>query len=82
MRHMFAITLFLASGLALPALADPLPAERKHQTGSKIKLQRNACAAYGPGYVQVAGGTTCVKVGGKVRFEMMMRSSGNVFRSR
>jgi hypothetical protein len=29
----------------------------------------NPCAQYGPGFVQVEGTTTCIKVGGGVTFE-------------
>lgn len=36
--------------------AKPLPAP-KQSSG-------NPCAAYGPGFVQVEGGTTCVRIGG------------------
>src|SRR3974390_530293 len=31
---------------------------------------RNRCAAYGPDYVEVAGGGRCVRIGGHVRGEM------------
>jgi len=27
---------------------------------------RNPCSAFGPGFVQVEGGTTCVKLGGSI----------------
>jgi hypothetical protein len=35
----------------------------------------NSCAAYGPGFVKVAGSDTCVKAGGAVSVDVG-RSSG------
>ena len=32
-------------------------------------LKGNPCAAYGAGFVQVEGSSTCVKIGGSVRVE-------------
>jgi Porin subfamily len=30
----------------------------------------NPCAAYGEGYVSVNGGQTCLRVGGRIRYDM------------
>ncbi len=72
----------LAAGLLSPgALADPLPSSRKNQ--GIVKPQRpNPCAVHGPGFVQAAGSTTCIKVGGKVRFETDIGRGGDTFRTR
>lgn len=41
---------------ATPPATKPLP----------TAARSNACAAYGPGFVQVEGGSTCVKLGGVI----------------
>ncbi|MGE3247862.1 MAG: hypothetical protein AB7F96_17695 [Beijerinckiaceae bacterium] len=62
--------------------ADPLPESRTSQSKPKHKARTNSCAVYGPGYVQAAGGTTCVKIGGKVEFEIGVRPGRDTFRTR
>ena len=50
-----------------PSLAKP---DKAASSGKVLPLQgassRNSCAAYGPGFVKVAGSDTCVKVSGAV----------------
>jgi hypothetical protein len=57
--------------LLLPILA--VAAEQKKPKNSESsntpRPKGNPCAQYGPGFVQVAGSTTCVKVGSSVTFE-------------
>jgi hypothetical protein len=46
--------------------AKPLPAPAPTQTQTQTKTGSNPCAAFGPGFVQVDGGATCVKLGGGI----------------
>ncbi|MFC0243062.1 hypothetical protein [Rhodopseudomonas telluris] len=57
------IALLLAAAVPAADAADdkrpsPKPTPLPKQTSG------NPCAAYGPGFVQVEGGSTCVRVGG------------------
>lgn len=55
-------------GLLPTAVAAELPRKTTtppHDDRTKI----NPCAAYGAGFVWVAGSSTCVKVGGTIRVE-------------
>jgi hypothetical protein len=63
----------LISG-ALPASAEPngvqpskKAADTKGQTNTKA--QAKPCAEYGEGFRRVEGSSTCVKIGGYVRFQ-------------
>lgn len=57
------IALLLA--VSLPAA---IAAEDKRLSAKPTSLPKqsrgNPCAAYGPGFVQVEGGSTCVRIGG------------------
>ena len=48
--------------------------ERTSPSGKTLPLKgassANSCAAYGPGFVKVAGSDTCVKVGGAVSVDV------------
>lgn len=35
-----------------------------------VKVESNPCAAYGPGFVRVAGSSTCLKLGGYISVEV------------
>jgi hypothetical protein len=50
------------------ALASDKPAAASRQLPLKGAAQ-NACAAYGAGFVKVAGSETCVRTGGAVSIE-------------
>jgi hypothetical protein len=66
-------TLVLALVVSLlPALvvAAEQQKPKKPENSSTLRpTNGNPCAQYGPGFVQLAGSTTCVKVGGGVTFE-------------
>lgn len=80
----------LLAALAVPAvaqgtfdaagkwIADP-PVDTTPATGATPKqadsIDNQVCSAFGPGFVAVAGGTTCVKVGGFVKFGTSFGSS-------
>ena len=58
---------------ASAALAEPLGNQKPNKSansGGLLPVKRagsgNSCAAYGPGFVEVEGSETCVKVGGAV----------------
>ncbi len=55
-----------------PADAAPAPGAAPKQADS---IDNQVCSAFGPGFVAVAGGTTCVKVGGFVKFGTSFGSS-------
>jgi hypothetical protein len=61
----FALTFALLPGWAAakeqPKLKNPAQATQKPEQAT-----RKPCAGYGPGFVQVEGTHTCVKVGGSV----------------
>jgi hypothetical protein len=58
------------------ALADPANRTKPDYTTPLDRLPpaksaaRNSCAAFGPGFVKVAGTDTCVKVGGAIRVDV------------
>ena len=63
--------------LASSALAEPPGIQKSDRTvppGTMLPLKGtssgNSCAAYGPGFVKVAGSDTCVKVGGAVSVDV------------
>jgi hypothetical protein len=61
--------------IMIVAIVGALPtcgaaAELPKKTASPPReVKTNPCAAYGAGFVRVAGSDTCVKVGGTVRVE-------------
>jgi hypothetical protein len=73
-------SLLAIAALLLPAssaLAEPpgIPkSDRTAPSGTTLPLKGtsrgNSCAAYGPGFVKVAGSDTCVKVGGAVSVDV------------
>ena len=67
------LALFIALLTASSALAEPPSGEKPRKSASPDRLlpvkragSSSACAAYGPGFVEVEGTRTCVKVGGAV----------------
>jgi hypothetical protein len=65
-------TLFLASIVSLlstAAVAVEQQKPKKPESSNTLRPKGNPCAQYGPGFVQVMGSTTCVKVGGSVTIE-------------
>jgi hypothetical protein len=64
---------FLALVLAASAIsveAGAQPSQEKHKPAKPAHSRKvNPCAQYGPGFVQVAGTNTCIKVGGAVGVE-------------
>jgi hypothetical protein len=68
MRKLILLIALLVPGLAAisVAMANDLP--KKAQPKPKApQAAANPCAQYGPGFVQVQGTTTCVKMNGYVR---------------
>lgn len=73
-------TFFLAMIVAMlagsAALADPANRTKLDYATPLDRLPPvksaagNPCAAFGPGFVKVAGSDTCVKVGGAVRVDV------------
>ena len=68
--------------LASATLANPLPSSRKGRESDRLQSRSKPCPEYGPGFVRIAGRNTCVKVGGKVEFELSTRPGRNKFQSR
>lgn len=62
--------------------ADPLPRSRSEQPARHDIRKAVPCPEYGPGFMRLAGSSTCVKVGGKVEFEMSTRPGRNTLQSR
>lgn len=84
-RLAWTIALCLAAIVAIggfSAAAQTLPQSVKKQTGDQLKLKSNKCASYGPGFKPVGDSSTCIKIGGRVQFEMMVRPGSNTFRTR
>jgi hypothetical protein len=53
--------------VAEPSLQDRKPTLRAQPSGAAPRaVQRNPCAAFGPGFVQLDGSATCVKLGGDI----------------
>lgn len=89
-RSPFAAALLLAA-LAMPAAAqgtfdkagnwitDPPAGAAPAAAGATPKeadpIDNQVCSAFGPGFVAVAGSTTCVKVGGFMKFGTSFGSS-------
>jgi hypothetical protein len=68
------LTVFLAAIalILLPARAfagEQASAPQQHKKPVTRSTKAKACAHYGPGFIQVEGTSTCVKVGGSVGFE-------------
>lgn len=76
MRTIVLLTLIAASS-ASAALADPAGRQKPDLATPPSKVlpvkgagAGNSCAAYGPGFMKVAGTGTCVKVGGAVSVDV------------
>ena len=61
---------------ASTAMAEPTAAPNGQKPATSDRLlptkppaSANSCAAYGPGFVKVTGGDTCVKIGGGIGIE-------------
>jgi hypothetical protein len=76
MRNILLIAVMTALSVSTAA-ADPLAPQKPTKTtipaaipDKPLPVKRsgdaNGCAAYGPGFVKVAGSDTCVKLGGAV----------------
>ena len=59
-----------AASLHAQTLADPNPHPRAPtRTAQPETRQPKSCPAFGPGFVQVPGTETCVKIGGTVQVQ-------------
>ena len=68
---MIVAVLSCSAGLADPANRTKLDYATPLDRLAPAKgAARNPCAAFGPGFVKVAGSDTCVKVGGAVRVDV------------
>lgn len=47
-------------------------------TVGMAQAQSNRCAIYGSGFVEVHGGDTCVRIGGRVRVDVGIVGTGNI----
>lgn len=55
--------------VALPAAAHADADKSGKPPPREARSRPNPCAAFGPGFVPVEGGSTCVKVGGAISIE-------------
>jgi len=66
--------LLLPASSALAEQSGIPNSDRTAPSGKMLPLKGassgNSCAAYGPGFVKVAGSDTCVKVGGAVSVDV------------
>jgi hypothetical protein len=68
------ITPALAGSWDAPSAPVLKPPQQAAAPAAPVKVDdAKACAAYGPGFVAVAGGTGCVQVSGYVRVEGAVR---------
>ena len=83
MRNILLVCVVTALAVST-AVADPLAPQKPARTtipaaipDKPLPVKRSgdadSCAAYGPGFVKVAGSDTCVKVGGAVSVEGTVR---------
>ena len=47
--------------------------------GALAQAQSNRCAIYGSGFVEVHGGDSCVRIGGRVRVDAGIVGAGGIF---
>ena len=65
-----ALGLMFAFAVAVsPALAAEQPKPKPATPAPTPRPKTNPCAQYGAGFVQIAGSTTCIKIGGGVTME-------------
>lgn len=70
MRMVFLTALFALLPILAPAAERFAPLAKKAQPSGALRSAKgNPCAAYGAGFVQVEGTSTCVKIGGSMRVE-------------
>jgi hypothetical protein len=73
-------TVIVVSLLASPAMAQssnppklPKPAQSGKTLPKPLPMKEaptaNSCAAYGPGFVKLAGSDTCVQIGGSISID-------------
>ena len=77
------LALLIALLAASSALAEPPNGQKPRKSANPDRLlpvkpagSSSACAAYGPGFVEVEGTGTCVKLGGAVSIEAGSSSPG------
>lgn len=51
---------------ASPPKAKKQPASAERLLPTRLPAAANSCAAYGPGFVKLAGSDSCVKIGGGI----------------
>jgi hypothetical protein len=79
MRHtafIIAVLLFASSAAAessRPLKLDAPPPTADTAVPLKGKASSQSCAAYGPGFVKIAGTDTCTKVGGTISVDTTVR---------
>lgn len=71
-----AVLVLTATGASSRSLLPPEKAPAARLGGAQ---QDAACAAFGPGFRKIEGSDTCVKIGGSVRVETGLNSSGSSF---
>jgi hypothetical protein len=61
----------LSSGVSAQTLVEPKPklAQPSGPAKSQPALRTKACSSFGPGFAQIPGTDTCVKIGGYVTIE-------------
>jgi len=74
-KSLLAIAALLLPASSALAEQPTIPnSDRTAPSGKMLPLKGassgNSCAAYGPGFVKVAGSDTCVKVGGAVSVDV------------
>ncbi len=75
--RIFLLSMIIAILSGSAALADPASRLKLDYAAPSVdrlpptrSTAGNPCAAFGPGFVKVAGSDTCVKVGGAVRVDV------------
>jgi hypothetical protein len=63
-------TLSMGTSLCAQTLVNPNPPPRAPATAAQPDNERaRPCPLYGPGFVQLPGSSTCVKIGGSVQVQ-------------
>ena len=65
-----AIRLVLATCLSVGAAFGASAEEAIKQFQAEESRPTNPCAHFGPGYSQLGGTQTCIKIGGSIRFDV------------